>query len=356
MSGTGMPHTMITSSRPSWRRLSSYGLASLGVLIELTGCTFEVAIELDQQAETFVQAPLDQVDVLWVIDDTATMAGAQEQLIEQFGSFAEVLDGAGIGYQMEVVTTSSGPWDGEGWSPDTSDEAIYTAEWGSAGSFAERLRVGTSGSDKERGLSAALLALTVDGGEPPEAPRLVREDADLLVVFVTDEDDCSDDGALSDDSPTSCYTSQERLVPVGEIVEALIDVHDDVNRVLVAGILGTEASGCPDVYPGTRYQRVARATGGWVADICGEDWSGALERLGAHATGLRDSFRLQRAAEPGSVAVYVDQLELFEDPQEGFTYDPETWLVRFAPDAVPARGATIRIEYVRDMSRFVPAY
>lgn len=348
-----MQHATHPPIEPPGLKILGYGLVAIGVMAGLTGCALDATIELDRLAETFIQAPNDQVDILWVIDDTTTMAGAQAQLVEQFDSFAEVLDDAEILYRMGVVTTSSGPWDDELWAPELASDAYFTPAQGSAAAFAEQLLVGTEGSDKERGLAAALLALTGEGSETGPAQPFVREGADLLVVFVSDEEDCSDGGALQGDSPTSCYTSPERLVPVEQIVEALHAVHGDANRVLAAGIVGTESSDCADVYHGARYQRVARATGGWVADICDEDWSEALAALGAHATGLRNSFRLQEAAEPGSISVFVDQVELIEDPEEGFTYDPATWMVQFAPDMVPQRGATIRIEYAGDASWFL---
>ncbi len=351
-----MPKTSTIPRKLSKGKALGYGAVLLGSLLATTACGFEPTIQFDAHIEIFSQAPSDQIDVLWVIDDTTTMGDDQERLVEQLGSFAEVLDGSDVAYQMAAVTTSVAI-DGEAGLDGAAPSVIFTPEQGSAIDFADALLVGTDGSDKERGLYAALAALYGQPADPQEdIEPFVRDDSDLLVIFVSDEDDCSDDGALEGQSPTSCYTSREQLIPVPEVVDALVAVHGDPNRVLVAGILGTEASDCEGVYHGSRYQQVAHATGGWVADICSEDWSGALARLGRHATGIRDTFQLRRAAEPSSLSVFVDQVALEEDPQRGWTYDPETRFLRFAEAVVPERGASIEVAYRTDEVEIYAVY
>ena len=71
----------------------------------------------------------------------------------------------------------------------------------------------------------------------------------------------------------------------------------------------------------------------------------SLADLGLNASGIRTQFQLSAAAKPETLQVFVDDEEVPEDPQRGWTYDPETWFVRFNKDAVPPRGSTISARY-----------
>ena len=119
-------------------------------------------------------------------------------------------------------------------------------------SFNERVAVGTSGSDKERGLQAAFEAVA---GQPARGVNdgFLRDEATLALIFVSDENDCSDDNALADDADGSlCYEYTEALVPVTAYVNGFIAIKqnddDDVGtaeddasatpRVIASGIVG----------------------------------------------------------------------------------------------------------------------
>ena len=62
--------------------------------------------------------------------------------------------------------------------------------------FADRIQVGIGGSDKEKGIDAAYQALSeplisgYNGG-------FLREGATLSIIYLSDENDCSDRGALA---------------------------------------------------------------------------------------------------------------------------------------------------------------
>jgi hypothetical protein len=321
----------------------------------LSGCPSENTVELQTQLDTFAQAPNNKVDILWVVDDSNSMAEEQAALGAGFASFAGELESSGTDFQIGLVTTSF-----EYTNPDrgkligdppflTNADADYEAE------FVRRATaVGTGGSDKEKGLEVALYAvspLNVAPGGINEG--FVRSDAQLLVVIVSDEEDCSDGGALEGQDSKSCYERRDDLTPVNEFVRDFRDLKSDESLVSVGVIVGP-ANPCAEVIHGERYLSFARLMGGLQGDICTSDWSGMLGGLGLNATGIREQFQLSKAAQPETIVVYVDETEVPEDPANGWTYDVASWYLTFHGSSIPPRGATITVDYTVDPSRVAP--
>ena len=117
-------------------------------------------------------------------------------------------------------------------------------------------------ADLEQGLNAALLALQAGGPNADQAEALLRDDAALLIVFISDEDDCSlnkecllqDDGTTWKDPVLSegclgrgqyhrCAFAGDAaaggpLVPVADVADALRALKSDPSKVLVATLVG----------------------------------------------------------------------------------------------------------------------
>ena len=55
--------------------------------------------------ESFVQAPLPKVDLLLIIDDTASMEQEQAALAAHFAALLDDLDAVDIAWQLGVATT-----------------------------------------------------------------------------------------------------------------------------------------------------------------------------------------------------------------------------------------------------------
>ena len=126
-------------------------------------------------------------------------------------------------------------------------------------------QVGTGSTytaDLEQGLNAARLALEPGGPNADQAEAILREDAALLLVFVSDEDDCSlkkecllqEDGTTWKDPVLSegclgrgqyhrCAFAGDAdaggpLVPVTELADAFRALKADPSKVLVATLVG----------------------------------------------------------------------------------------------------------------------
>ncbi len=345
-------------------RLAAYGpgrfapfflaLAALGV-----GCT-EAQLEAREVTDRFVQGSNRPVDVLFVIDNSNTMEAAQTDFIAAFPTFLSQVDAAEVSWQMGVVTTDmtdpeqrgrlrSLPDGGRVLSATTSDPEA---------AFAEAAAAGTEGSQMERGLSAAWSAIS-----PPLATHdnlgFSRDGARLHIVVLSDEDDCSDEGALDADGASACAAQAPLLVPVSEFASRFAGLKEASLDVTVHALVETGNSGryigCNGPNLGSRYMDLAWTTGGSVYTYC-EDLDAVFRDLADQVMGRRHGIPLTRTPEPTSLEVRLiplgepDNAEgslLGQDPNEedGWTYTESYNTVRFWGPAIPPVGTTVKIRY-----------
>lgn len=148
------------------------------------------------------------VDILFVIDDSKSMTDEQAQLGIWSSELFDVLSGSGELPDLHIAVTSSSvaipglrgcEMGGYLHTGGVLDKDLFLVDVaGPSGrqrnyagtltdTFAKMARVGDSGCGYEQPFKAAQLALSGSAG----AKDFLRDDALLLVVFVTDEDDCS---------------------------------------------------------------------------------------------------------------------------------------------------------------------
>lgn len=327
------------------------GLWVVGIAL-LGGCNeqkFSRRIEVD----TFNQAPSNQVDILWVVDNSRSMAEEQQAVATSAQQFVTGLESSGMDFHLGVITT-----DVDASNPDAGvllGNPSYlensTANYVSA--FQGRVQVSTGGSDQEKGLQAAITALT-----PPLTNSrnigFLREDAMLSIIFLSDENDCSDFGALGSGADgESCYTDSDKLTPVSNLSDLLRTTKEDPSLITVSGIIGPPTDrACADTVPGHRYEIAISSFAGIEADICSSDYSGIMERLGLIATGVMDTFALSYVPDPETIEVAIKPAESpeYDVPQnevDGWTYldDPAAPRVQFHGTAIPERGALVSVTY-----------
>ncbi len=309
----------------------------------LAACGSETTLLRQTQVDTFEQVPNDEVDILFVVDDSNSMAEEQAALAQGFIGFMSQLEQVNSKFHLGVVSTST---DGADAGHLLGAPAVLDVNDDYLARFRERVQVGTGGSDFEKGLWAAELALSPGLLAGPNQGFL-RPEANLLVAFVTDEEDCSDGGALAGQESAACYQQREMLTPVEQTYDALLAAKGgDADLVRVGAIIGGRAEyACDTAWPGTRYAELAVRAGGLIGDICAADWSNMLARLGLQAAGVREAFPLSYDAVPETIVVYVDDLEQAPSATDGWTYDPATDEIRFHGSAVPGRGAVVVVEY-----------
>jgi hypothetical protein len=245
-------------------------LLVLGLLGTLAGCTCEAPQDRagsNVPASCAYDAPLIapvQTDVLFVVDDSNSMIEEQEGVARELPTFVQILQtGAGVQqnlrvglvntsvYYVELLSTQldlyhypQGGWlrpfpgadgglgGGERWLTDPDPEVVTRLSAAIRG-------LGINGSFQETPFEAARIALTgtgfwttlPDGGNPNAG--FLRDGARLLVVAVSDEDDCSE---MSNNPPkvfftfadgqNFCTLHESELTPVGDYLSAFLSLPD----------------------------------------------------------------------------------------------------------------------------------
>ena len=212
--------------------------------------------------------------------------------------------------------------------------------------FAEMVVVGTSGSGIEMGMEAAHLALS----EPLMSTSnfgFIREDANLSVIFLSDEDDFS---------PRS----------TNEYLELYTEVKGDAayrdhSKMRVSAVIGKDKppfSGEPACQSddgfasyGARFVQMVQRTEGVLESICDDDFSPIAEELGLTASGLEVEFVLSSKPDLETLIVknYAEESddsfirELIKD--EDFRYVTAKNSIVFEVTALPSSESYIVAEY-----------
>jgi hypothetical protein len=282
-------------------------------------------------SETFVQEALPLVDILWVVDNTASMEDELRALGATANAFVQSLNELELAWQLGIVTMDTTPESdpgvlrGEPWivTPQTPKAASV---------FEATLGLATSETAHEAGLAAAILALT-----PPRIDDdnrgFRRAGAALEIVFVSDGDDDGD----SDD------------VLGGGAFEAFLQLMgEEADRsgepAVASAIVGDVPSGCTpeegkQALPGTAFVAAAEATGGIVRSVCSPDLEPILQQIGATGAVWPTTFALQATPDPDTIRVDVDGTRL-----------DQGWALELSPPAIvfdeaPVADARIVVQY-----------
>lgn len=295
----------------------------------------------NRHEDDFVQTTTGDADILFVIDNSCSMAPEQDAIGRGFPSFIQIANSGLLAYHIAVTTTDVSTGDGstEGrfvpLDPLRRRERIVTRQSipTPLDHFSENAEVGVKGSGEERGIHAAYLALRPEVLEDHNA-NFIREHALLSLIFISDEED---------QSPESLEFYADHFASVKG---------GDRSRVTISGAIGPPPNGCTGgtgrASAAARYAELIDSFGGIVESICTPSWANTLGKLSAVAFGLRASFPLSARAEPGTVEVFVDDVPVPTADALGranWLYVSRSNAVVFEPRALPAPGARIHVEY-----------
>jgi hypothetical protein len=335
------------------------------------------------RVDTYQQEAASKIDVLWIIDNSGSMAPRQENLARNFQAFIQEFTRNAIDYRIAVTTTDifkeAGRFVGNPriLSPQTPNVAA---------AFANNVRVGINGSPYEVGLEAARLAIELQKqandaavlqckaacmpsrpacpGECEEKMvfQFLRRDAYLYLIFVTDEED------RSSQDVRFFYRYFETAKGIG-----------NDGMVTTAAIMGDVPTNRCGATPGVRYKQLSDLTGGEVGSICDDNFSATLGKLARNAVGLRRKFALQvkpnvetlqvRLRYPCNVpadqtlaCASIDRTACEGNPADSYNLvctprqgEPDGWvyeaggnLVFFAGESVPGLSAQVELQYYEE--------
>lgn len=350
---TPVPRTLASGERVEARirftpALPGYAYQPLFVrgddsqLPRITPLSGESLAELPRE-ERWVQPAPAKLDLLFVIDNTASMKDERAALARSVAGFLADADVRGIDYRIGVTSTGMTP------APGGGAACTGGADGGEAGrlhpvdharprivdpGLADRADVLAANIDVgachsvEQGLEAARAALSPPLVDNPDDHRtaapldgnlgLVRPDAALAIVVVSDEDD---------ESPGELRPRLEALRRI-----------KPTSPVSFSAIVAPAAGCASAVEPGVRYLEAVAELDGVTASVCAADWSAGLAVIADDLFQVRDRYLLAASADPATIEVTLDGV-----PTAAWRYEPARRAVVLDPPAAP--GAEIVIRY-----------
>ncbi len=385
--------------------LQSLWLFGLLTLVSCSKDTIAITQPPGSIVDVFDQAALGQSDILWVIDDSGSMAREQAQLAASFPLFFQHLQSQLVDYRIAVTTSDVYNNQGRlvsnqgypsvivGNSQDPNVPNTQDPE----SAFAANIHVGTSGSARDEAMEAATLALqnlqqsasaALDAGQ---SVLFLRPTAALFMVFVGDGVDyspglCPPDVAPPGGPPNTvgtCDSSQywrnfQQAKGIGnsQLVSVSAIAGDVPNGCVPQGCGTTTTDGGIAADPGFNYRDLVERSGGIFGSICSCSFDSDLDQLGLQALGLREKFRLSRTADPTTLGVVVDypcstpdpadnitctqivdscngstgsdlglQCTVPQDPQDGWLYESSDNAIIFTGTTIPTAGTQILASY-----------
>jgi hypothetical protein len=322
-------------------------LILIAALPACTSCDSVPANALTSCQATEVLPASVQTDILFVVDDSGSMSEEQANLAANLDAFIDGLVASPVqnDFRIGVTNTSveefaggtsyaAGPSKGVPFpagaliaiKTDAGGNAIpgsflYDATNGFGGrrildkgsstlaaDFKTNVRVGLDGSGKEQPFRAARLALSDRLADSNKG--FLRDGARLAIVFLTDEDDCSDSADPKATSNDACHDEalKNATPPILDTVDdfkafLLGPIDGELREVTVGAIAGFDpanlapscgdASVCKDTACSTAFDQATRlaalqtdlgATQMQLGSICDASFRNTLSRFAASLT------------------------------------------------------------------------
>jgi hypothetical protein len=280
------------------------------------GVTYEDVTENFNQSANETK----KLDIMWVIDDSGSMADEQASLGENFDSFITQFINMNVDFKMGITTTDTSSSKKKGKMVSGSD-TLLTSSAAAANpnkfmnDFKNLVQVGTAGSGYEKGLAAT------EGFMEKYAASFARPDAYLAVVVLSDEEDQSPEAVKHYTDYLKSFKANAGLVKVYSIV--------NVENLNTGG----------NTIGHARYQQASEQTAGVMASI-NDDFADVLMDMGASLVNLLDSFALAASPVAGSLKVYVNGVET-----TNFTFDSASRSIKFDAGNLPPVGAQVTVKY-----------
>jgi hypothetical protein len=261
-----------------------------------------------QVQDTFAQQSLVKADILWVVDDSGSMAREQSQLATAFPSFFKWLEGSKVDYRIGITTSDLGSKSGD---PGNAGNFVGSVIVGNSqdpavantpdpqSAFAQTILVGTQGSAHDQSQEAARRSLVQQAQlantaiSANQSVLFLRPDAALFIIFVSDGFD------YSPGDYEYYWRAYHQAKGIG-----------NDNLILVSAIAGDYPNGCdvPDaghIEPGIHLYQLTTRSAGVFGSICDSQFDQTLNQIGIQAVGLQHRFHLSQPANATTLQVEI---------------------------------------------------
>lgn len=306
-------------------------------------------------------------DILFVVDNSGSMSEEQEELGTKFPNFLKTL--SGLDYRIAMTTTDiSGPTNGPDKNngngafqdgkllPLTLNNQVLDLPYlnGSMSTTQEEeyfldtitrketkacedddFSANSCPSGDERGLLAASLTLKNNPAD------FIRPVGHMALVVISDEDEGSNGNLIADvEEPAQFVTHFRGLYPNKSLRAHSIIIEPDSERGKACFDENSNDDG-PDGQYGRIYAELTRITNGYPGDLCANEYTTLLEKIGR-------SVAQKREVLPCSPINKEIDITFSPEPafQVDFSFDPQQNEILFS-EQLP-KGTKIRFQFLCD--------
>lgn len=311
----------------------------------------------------------NKVDILWVVDNSASMTPLQTNMLNNFQSFISNFENKGYDFRIAVTGTNAylaasyqlnqssyaRLSDGTDQTSHTGIHVLAPNTPNLQNVFLVNANLGETSSGDERAFSSFKEALTNSVNTPYQFPR---PGAYLAIIILSDEDD------FSTTNPANfrcqyCGTDHNYSDPRLDTVQSYVDFLDQLtgspanNRFYSVSAITVQDTTClnshkvaaPSTVIGQRHIQLANATGGAVGSVCDTSYASNLDMIQARIAELSTKFTLTRTPVVSTLQVIINGQVVPNDSVNGWTYDSNSNSIYFHGTATPAQGDNIQINY-----------
>jgi len=342
----------------------------------------------------------NQLDILWVVDNSGSMGPLQANMVANFSSFISNFQNLGYNYRMAVTSTDAykaNPQfvsyysgynslslfqDGGNNSNSPTGVFIITPQTANLdATFVDNASTGINGSGDERAFSSLVTAM-----QNANNPAFLRSSSFLAVIILSDEDDFSlysrtegswgNNDALDhcyansamDTIATTAYSGPNHVSTCAhqtppDSVQSYVNALDALTtstgstRRWNANAIAVLDSSCQLSHSeqnsasyvsiiGQRYVQLANDTQGVTGSICDTSYATSLANIATQITTLSTQFFLSSTPQVNTIVVTVNGVSVPESATNGWQYNATANSVQFFGSAVPAEGASISVDFV----------
>jgi len=311
-------------------------LTTLGSLMLITGCSKQNFQTVNEENSFLAAASYNaNVDILWVVDNShENMEVHQNRIASKMNAFYEGLIANKTNFRIAATTMDMSASGAQG---DLLGEVpvVTRATPNAVGRLQELLKRGGEGNNSEIGLGAMRRALEKEESKGTAA-EFLREDALLVIVFVTDDKD------FSLGTPTD-YKNY---------LDALKGVNTLESQKWIANYIGVTDLSDPNcktygdyAVRGEDYIELAQGSGGVSDSICDTDFSSYIDQITLRLKSVLNRYKLEDIPLLDSLTVYKNGVLIREDKTNGWIYEAEKNTVVLNGSAKPGPNDDIEIKF-----------
>jgi hypothetical protein len=262
--------------------------------------------------DEFEQETLKDIDILFVVDNSGSMARVQASLADNFDTFINIFAASGVDYHIAFITTDN---------PSFVGEIVTSLLADPVGEANTQINsIGTYGSATEKGIDNSYYSLRGVGDAAPGS-QFLREDAKLVIIYISDEDDHS-------------------TITPSVAATYFLALKMSTTYVTAHAVIGDVPGGCGTAQAGDLYNEVVLLTSGSSLSICATDWGTPMEQLAVESM-VNNSFPLSdNNPVEQTIEVIVDGVASYD-----WSYDSIYNAVVFDSMSIPQNNQIIEISY-----------